>query len=363
MNDSTTAHAAPLGKALVTGATGMLGSHIAEQLRERGVEVLALCRPGSDTSFLRGIGVRLVHGDLSDPALLRAACAGADTIYHSAAQVGDWGKWSDFVRSTIHGTRNMLDAAAAVGVRRFLYISSISAYGHINQQGVVLDEEAPLGERFNRWSYYSRAKREAERLVWAAHEKGAVSVTVIRPSWLYGSRDRASLPRMVDSIRRGKLKLVSGGRNRLNVTNAANVAEAAILAAGSARAIGEAYNACHDGHLTQREYFNQIARAIGEPELTRSVPYFLAYNFAFLLEIVGHLLRRKSPPLVTRYAVWLLGRRCFFECEKIKRHLGWKSTIQYEEGIRAAALEVAGEVESPTPAEAPARVPEMKPGI
>ena len=346
----------------MTGATGMLGSHIAEQLRHDGVEVSALCRPASDTTFLREIGVRVIQGDLSDPELLRAACAGADTIYHSAARVGDWGEWSDFVASTIHGTRNMLDAAAHAGVRRFLHISSISAYGHINRAGAVLDEEQPLGRKFNRWSYYSRAKCEAEMLVWAAHETGAVSVTVIRPSWLYGSRDRASLPRMIDSIRRGKLKLVSGGKNRLNVTNAANVAEAAILAAGSERAIGEAYNVCHDGKLTQREYFNQIARAIGEPELTRSVPYLVAYNFAFVLEIVGHLLRRKSPPLVTRYAVWLLGRRCFFECEKIKRHLGWKSTIQYEEGIRAAALEVDGEAVPRAPVRVAERAPKVESG-
>lgn len=340
--DSTQSAGRARGPVLVTGATGLLGSHIAQQLRQQGVEVVALCRVGSDTAFLKTLGVRIIDGDLADREALRAACENVSCVYHSAAQVGDWGRWQQFVSSSIEGTRNVLDAAISKSVGRFLHISSISSYGHVNGENLVLDESAPLGERFDRWSYYSRAKVEAEKLVWEAHASGAIAVTVIRPSWLYGERDRATLKRMIDAIRRGKLKLVGGGLNRLNVTNAANVAEAAILAAGSERAIGEAYNVCHDGHLTQRQYFNQIARAIGEPELTRSIPYRLAYNVGFLLELFGHLFRRKRPPLVTRYAVWLLGRQCFFECHKIKRQLGWKSTIPYREGIVAAVLDQVG---------------------
>lgn len=348
----------PKGKILVTGATGMLGSHIAEQLRRRGDEVVALCRNGSDTSFLHSIGVRTVAGDLADVASIRAACEGVDTIYHSAARVGDWGPWPEFVSASIDGTRNMLEAASAAGVRRFLHISSISAYGHINGDGLVLDESAPLGQKFDRWSYYSRAKYAAEKLVWKAHETGLLQVTVIRPSWLYGERDRATLGRMIDAIRRGRLRLVSGGRNRLNVTNAANVAEAAILAANSERAIGEAYNVCHDGELTQKEYFNLIARTLGEKELTRSIPYAVAYRVAFVLECIGHLLGSKRPPLATRYAVWLLGRQCFFECSKIKEQLGWSSTITYQEGIRDAVLEQLAHQESDDRAGLAPAVPE-----
>ncbi len=323
------------GAALVTGATGLLGSHIAEQLRKRGAAVVALTRPGSDTAFLDEIGVKCVEGDLSEPASLAAAARGVDTIYHAAARVGDWGPWEEFVRFSIDGTRNVLDAARSAGVRRLVHVSSISAYGHVNDP-VVLDESAPLGRCLSRWSYYSRAKVEAEKLVWAAHQTGDVNVTVIRPSWLYGPRDRATLARLITAIRRRKIKLLGGGENRLNVVHAANVAEACVLAACSDRAAGEAYNVCHDGVLTQRRYFNAIAAAIGEPEVTRRVPYGVAYRAAFLMECMGHLLKSTKPPLVTRYSVWLMGRRCFFECNKIKQQLGWSSTIGYEQGIPAA---------------------------
>ncbi|MFQ5461640.1 MAG: NAD-dependent epimerase/dehydratase family protein [Phycisphaerae bacterium] len=320
----------------MTGGTGLLGSHIAEQLRKRGRPVRAICRQGSDTAFLSGIGAEILHGDLTDADSLQRACEGVDAVYHAAARVGDWGPWKDFVRVSIDGTRNVIEAAARSHVRRLLHISSISAYGHPNRRGLVLDESAPLGAGLHRWSYYSRAKVAAERLVWEAHRHKRIEVTVIRPSWLYGERDRATLPRLIDKIRRRKVKLIGDGTNRLNVVHARNVAEAAILAVDHDRAIGEAYNVCHDGVMTQRQYFNMIADALGEPAITASVPYPVAYYAAFLMECFGHLFRTKRPPLVTRYAVWLMGRLCFFECRKIKDQLGWTSGTSYEEGVPAA---------------------------
>jgi len=147
------------------------------------------------------------------------------------------------------------------------------------------------------------------------------------------------MPRLISRIREGKVKLIGDGSNRLNVVYAGNVAEASILAANSDRAIGEAYNCCHDGILTQQEYFNLVAKSIGEPEIKRKVPYRVAYSAAFLMECFGHLFRTKKPPLVTRYAVWLMGRRCFFECKKIKNDLGWSSSVNYEQGIPSAVAD------------------------
>jgi nucleoside-diphosphate-sugar epimerase len=321
---------------LVTGGTGLLGSHIVEQLCRRGRPVRALVRAGSDVSWLRTQPVELVEGDLTDPPSLERACAGASTVYHSAARVGDWGPWEQFVRISIDGTRHLLDAAADAGVRRFLHISSISAYGHVDGPGLVLDESAPLGRNLARWSYYSRAKVAAEELVWQANRAGRIDVTVIRPSWLYGPRDRTTLGRIIDAIRRRKTKLIGDGNNRLNVVYAGNVAEGAILAAESDIARGQAYNCSSDGVITQAQYLNAIAKAIGEPPINKRVPYGVVKGAAFVFEVVGHLIHQKKPPLVTRYSAWLMGRRCFFECEKIKTQLGWKSTVPYDEGIPAA---------------------------
>jgi 2-alkyl-3-oxoalkanoate reductase len=318
---------------LITGATGLLGSHIVEQLTAAGQPVRALVRETSDTSFLDECGVEKAVGDITDPASLPAAMDGVQTVYHVAAQVGDWGPWDRFVAVSIEGTRNMLAAAKAAGVGRFLHVSSLSSHGHPDGAGLVLDETAPLGVNLHKWSYYSRAKVEAEKLVWAAHEAGEVPVTVARPSWLYGPRDRASMPRLIRAIRAGKGKLIGDGTNRLNLTYAGNEAEGCILAATSDRAVGEAYDLSNDGPITQGEYVNKIAACIGAKPVTRRVPYSVAKNAAFFLELFGHMFGRKTPPLVTRYSVWLIGRRCFFSADKARQDLGWKATVGYDEGI------------------------------
>jgi len=321
---------------LVTGGTGLLGSHIVEQLRKRGRPVRVLVRPNSDTRWLQTQNVELAEGDVTDPASLERACRGIQCVYHAAARVGDWGPWPDFVRITIDGTRNLFDAAERAHVPRFIHVSSISVYGHVNQKGLVVDETASLGVNVHKWSYYTRAKVIAEQDLWRRQQGGSkVKFSVIRPSWLYGPRDRATIARLTGMIRTGKAKLLGSGDNRLNVVYAGNVAEGCILAADNPAAIGQAYNCSNDGELTQRQYFNLLAGAIGCPPVTKRVPFKVAYNAAFLMECVGHALKSKKPPMVTRYAVWLMGRDTFFSADKARRELGWKSTVGYEEGIPA----------------------------
>ena len=322
---------------LVTGATGLLGSHICEKLSQAGQPVRALVRKTSDIRALESFdNVEIAYGDITDPASLKEAFKGVKRVYHTAAAVGDWGSWEKyFVPVTIGGTKNMIDAAIAEGgLERFVHISSISAYGHVNGKGVVVDETYPLGQHLYKWAYYSRAKAEAEKLVWAAHNRGDLPVTCCKPSWLYGPRDRASMPRIIRAIRKGKAKLIGGGKNRLNLTYAGNEAEGCILAGTKDIALGQNYNLSCDGHITLEQYFNKIAECLGEKPVTKTVPYSVAYNAGFLMECIGRLIRK--PPLVTRYSVWMMARDAYFSEEKARKELGWTPTVDYDEGIQRA---------------------------
>ena len=320
------------GMNLVTGASGLLGSHIVEKLRAAGRPVRVLVRRDTDRTWLKTQGVEFCEGDVTDAASLRAACRGVEVVYHSAAKVGDWGPWEDFQRITIDGTRHLVEAAVEAGVRRFVHISSISTYGY-HTRDITVDESWELGYGLYRWAYYSKSKCEAERIVWEAHRDKRIEVTVIRPAWIYGPRDRATIARLAGMIRAGRAKILGRGDNRLNVVYAGNVAEAAILAAESPAAAGEAFNASNDGEITQQRYFDLLAEALGAPRVTRRVPYRLAYTAGLLLECLGHALGSTRPPFITRYAVWLMGRRSFFSAEKARRVLGWKPTITYEVGV------------------------------
>jgi nucleoside-diphosphate-sugar epimerase len=317
---------------LVTGATGLLGSHIVEQLRKRDMPVRVLVRPGSDRSWLETQGVEFAEGDVTDAASVRRAAEGCDVVYHSAARVGDWGPWEEFQAITIDGTRNVIDAAIDAGVRRFIHISSISVYGY-HTKPIEVDETFELGYKMYKWAYYTRSKVAAERIAWKAHTSGKIEMTVIRPSWIYGERDRTTIARLHRMLKSGKAKILGPGDNRLNVVYAGNCAEAAITAAHRPEANGEAYNCSNDGKITQREYFDLLAKAIGVPPVKPHAPFRAAYFVGFLLECWGHLTRSAKPPFITRYAVWLMGRRSYFSADKAREKLGWQPTITYEIGI------------------------------
>ncbi len=223
----------PPGLSLVTGATGLLGSHIAEKLRARGDRVRALVRPGTPTTFLDAIGVEVFRGDLSDPAACRGAAEGADFVYHSAAKVGDWGTWGEFQVGCLDATRNIAEAALAGGAKRFVQISSTSAYGHPKEGGPPIDETAPLGQNLWRfWDYYTISKVESERLLWDLAETRGLPLTIIRPSWLYGERDRITMARLIAKLRAGTVPWIGPATNPISAIYAPNVADAAILAAG-----------------------------------------------------------------------------------------------------------------------------------
>ncbi len=317
---------------LVTGGTGLLGSHIVEQLRLRNLPVRVLVRKNSDRSWLKTQNVEFVDGDVTDPQSLAAACRGVDAVYHSAARVGDWGPWEEFQRITIDGTRSMVEAAIAAKVRRFVHVSSISCYGYHTRE-ITVDETFPLGYKMYRWAYYTKSKIAAENIVWDAYKSKRIEVTVIRPAWIYGPRDRTTIARLYDMITSRRAKILGDGTNRLNVVYAGNIAEAAIAAAARPDCNGEAFNCSNDGEITQQQYFDLLASAIGAPRVTTRIPYNIAYGAGHLLEIIGHMTGQKNPPLITRYAVWLMGRRSFFSAEKARRMLGWKPTVTYETGI------------------------------
>lgn len=320
---------------LITGATGLLGSHIAEQLRQDGQPVRALIRATSTTNvpFLEAIGVTLVTGDLADPASLARAMQGVQTVYHSAAKVGDWGTRNEFERETIQGTRNVVDACLTASVQRLIHISSTSAYGHPEPGGKPIDETFPLGDRFWMWDDYTKAKIAAEKYIWDAISQRGLHATLIRPSWMYGPRDRLSIFRIAKSLQRGRVRIIGDGSNPMNSVYAGNVAQACILAANQPQADGQAYNITNDGVITQRDYFNTYADALKLPRPTKRIPYGVAYASAWCLEAIFRLFKIKRPPFITRYATWLLGRHTFYSTEKAHRELGWKPRIGYQEGI------------------------------
>lgn len=315
----------------LTGGTGLLGSHLAEQLVQRGERVRALVRPSSDTSFLRSIGVELIEGDLEDRDALRRLVTGADVVYHSAAHVGDWGPWKLFRRAIIEATERLLDVCNAAAVGRFLYVSSIMVYGHPKQRdGQLFTEEEPLGQKLWMWDYYAKAKITAEALC----RNYPRPWTIVRPSWIYGPRDRRTLPAFFKAMRAGRVRLLGAGDNLLNLLYAGDAADGVIRAATTSEAVGQAYTLSSEGEITQKQMLDLLTDSTGWPRITRSMSFRMAYLGGAFSEVIGKLIFLKRRPHITRYAVTLVGRPTLYSSEKAKKQLGWQRKVKPEEGLR-----------------------------
>ena len=315
---------------LVTGATGQLGSHLVEQLRAAGETVRVLVRGGRDPAFLQQQGVEIVEGDLRDPVAVGRAVKDAAIVYHAAAKVSDWGAWSEFEEEAVTATRNVVTACTLAKVQRLLHVSSISVYGHPKlAASAKITEDTPLGQGFWMWDYYPRAKLLAENIA-----REFAQTIIVRPSWLYGPRDRVTIPRVIPALLGKRVPIIGSGENYLNIIYAADVARGAILAANHADAIGQAYNLCSEGEVKQLDLINALTDALSLPRVTKHVPYGIAIRWAFVLECAKRMMFSKKPPTITRRAVYLIGRSTQYSIDKARTQLGWKPEVNIHDGVK-----------------------------
>src|SRR5262249_39080681 len=150
-----------------------------------------------DTAFLKKLGIEIVPCEYGDAQALQKAFSDAKVAYHCAARVSDWGPWRVFQAEIVDVAGCVLQACEAAKVGGVLFVSSISVYGHPKiKTGALISEDVPLGQRMWLWDYYAQAKILAEELAW----KYRGDLTVVRPSWIYGPRDRVTIPRVVPAL-------------------------------------------------------------------------------------------------------------------------------------------------------------------
>jgi nucleoside-diphosphate-sugar epimerase len=323
--------------AFVTGGTGFIGSHVVERLLAAGQEVRVLARESSDVSHLRRLGVEIARGDLRDGAALRRLLRGIEVVYHNAAFVGDWGRWRDFSEVALAGTEHLLAAAVRSDVSRVVHMSSAGVYGLRRIRGSVVSEELPLAPRPWRWDYYGRAKAGAERIVQRQQNAGRIGATILRPTIVYGPRDRIVLPRLAALLWSGQLVIVGSGENRLHLVYVRDAAEAAFRAGTEPVAVGGTYHIDGRREITQRRFMEAIADLVGAPRPRRSLPLSVSYCLGFLQEAWGHASGRQTPPSRTRYLVALAGGEACFDTSGAERDLGWKPQVCFEEGLARTA--------------------------
>jgi nucleoside-diphosphate-sugar epimerase len=318
-------------RALVTGATGMLGSYIVRQLITSGCAVRALVRRPGDAAWLRDIGAELARGELADSASLRAAADGCDAVFHAAAAIGPEPTWETFRVGNVEGTAHVVDACAHAKAR-LVHVSSTAVYGDSRYERAPVDEGMMLID-LPEADAYGRSKQEAERVVLEAHTAGRIWGAIVRPPIMYGERDRQFAPRIAVALDRGMFPLCAGGRTTLPMVHANAVAEGALRAAQVDGAGGRAYNLTTDFPLTVAELVRYasvgLGRRIRAPVLSLGASHALFKTLALALTAMG----RRDLAGHAMGSFEMLVHDNPFSSERARKELRWAPTIRPEVGV------------------------------
>jgi nucleoside-diphosphate-sugar epimerase len=315
---------------LLTGGSGFLGSHVAERLSQAGVPCRALVREKSDTRFLATLpNVTLVVGSLDNPDSLRSAVRGVDSVIHSAGLVKARRR-DDFHRTNVVGTENLIRAVLSEcpNLQRFVMVSSLAAAGPSSDGSpVAQDSVAPV-------THYGRSKAEAEAVVKRASE--VLPVTILRPSAIYGPRDREILA-FFQAVKWGIVPLTSRLDARLSMVHGADCASACFAALTADVESGSAWYVEDGASDTFATLISQIEVAVGRRvRLKVPIPGPILWGAASASEMFGFVSGR--PVMLTRDKLNEL-RASHWVCDAstTRAALGWEPRLTFAEGAGLTA--------------------------
>lgn len=315
---------------LVTGATGLVGSHVVDRGISEGLRVRALVRRAGECRELADRGVELVEGSMTDAVALDRCVAGVTHVVHCAAKVGDWGPVDGFREVNVAALQALLDRFRNSGsLRRFVHVSSLGVYPAEDHWGT--DETTPPSTKGI--DGYTLSKVEAEQVALAAARDSGSPVVVVRPGFIYGPRDRSVLPRLLERLRSGQFAYLGDRTKLMNNTFVGNLVDAIFLLLNRDDQRGEVFNMTDGRLVTKEEFVGTVAELAGLPEPKRTVPLGVARLLASTLETVWRWRGKTEAPLLSRARIKFLGLNLDFSIDKARQILGYNPRYDFQTGI------------------------------
>lgn len=322
-------------RVLVTGASGFLGGHLVRRLLEQGCSVKGLCRRLQPQ--LEALGVDMLYIDLADSKAVRKACQGVDTVFHTAAKVGIWGKYPNFHDVNVVGTQSVINGCRDFEVKKLVYTSTPSVV--FNNEPISGDDESlPYGESIP--CHYPATKVIAEKAVLAAHGEppGNLKTVALRPHLIWGPGDPNLIPRVLERGRKGKLRIVGDGENRVDLSYIDNVVDAHLCAEAALDNAennpgGKAYFITNDEPVSLWEWINELLEIHRIPKATKRVSLSKASSLGFAMEFIWRLFQIRGEPPMTRFVASELAKDHWFNIAAAKRDLGYYPRVSMSEGM------------------------------
>jgi nucleoside-diphosphate-sugar epimerase len=317
-------------KVLVTGGSGFLGSHVAEQLSAAGHQVRALVRKSSNRKFLSTLqNLELAEGSVEDRKSVDAAMKGVDAVVHSAGAVKALHEAAFFECNT-QGTVNLLEAAIehAPNLKRFVHVSSLEACGpSLDRKPVPLDQERPV-------TAYGRSKLAAEKEVIARKEK--LPVVILRPAAIYGPRD-VEILEAFRAVQKRQYPVIGDGSMLGCYTYGPDCARACVQAIDAKTTSGSIYFVDDGEPMSMARAMGEVLpEALGRKPLFRmGIPFPVLSLASFGVEAYGKV--RGKAMMLTREKVAMLKHHWVCESQKTQDDLGWKPEVRFTDGVRLTA--------------------------
>lgn len=321
---------------LVTGGGGFLGRVIVEQLIARGDQVRSFGR--GRYPDLEAMGVEVFRGDIADGDAVARACGGVDAVIHVAALPGIAVKWAPYERANVVGTEHLLAGCRTHGISRLVYTSSPSVtFAGVDQCGV--DETVPYDFAWMKanGAHYSRSKALAEQAVLAANG-GGLRTCALRPHLIWGPRDNHLIPRLIDRARRGRLRRVGDGTNRVDTIYVDNAATAHLqaldaLSLESCPVAGRAYFLSQDDPVNCWGWIDEILALVELPPVRKSISRRAAERAGSILEMAYRALSLSGEPPMSRFLAAQLATSHWFDVSAARRDLGYTPAISTAAGM------------------------------
>jgi dihydroflavonol-4-reductase len=319
-----------LKTALVTGATGFVGSHVAQLLLDDGYEVRVLARPTSDRRNIpKSPGIQVVEGDLRDLASLKEAVRGCGEVYHVAADYRFWAPDPrELYESNVQGTQNLLEAGADAGVRKFVHTSTVGTIG-LAAQPNACNEQTPLKPK-QLSNHYKLSKWEAEQIA-LDYAKRGFPVVIVNPSTPIGAGDCKPTPtgRIIVDFINGKMPAYMN--TGLNFVHVRDVARGHLLAARHGK-VGARYILGHQ-NLTMLQFLELLGELAGRSAPKVRIPYSMAYMAGAVSTAFANYISKRAPAIPLE-AVKMSKHFMFFDPSRARDELGIPQTP-----VREAAAE------------------------
>ena len=306
--------------ALVTGATGFVGSAVARRLRDAGFAVRALVRDGADQANLEGLQVKVVIGDLCDRPSLDRAARGCDALFHVAADYRLWTRDpASMLRTNVEGSRNVVLSAADAGVTRMVYTSSVATLG-INANGTPGHEDTPV-DYSHMIGPYKKSKFLAEQAIDRLIVEQGVPVVIVNPSTPVGPRDIKPTPTGRMIVEAGSGRMPAFVDTGLNIVHVDDVAAGHLLAFEKGR-VGERY-VLGGENMTLKDILTEIARLVEGKPPSISLPLGLVMPIAYLAEVWARMIGGKEP-FATVEGIRMARKKMYFSSAKAIRELDYR---------------------------------------